>query len=157
MHLVSRGDGLSDEQRIEGAAQGLLRDLARLNRALFRAGAWGLTRSELSVLDALGDGPLRVTELVARTGMVQPRVTVLLQKLQDRELVTRRRCTTDRRAVETELAPAGRQLLEEGRRRMAAALLQALRTQPVDDCEQAVGAARRAVTTLAHAMDPEAT
>ncbi|MFB7593788.1 MarR family winged helix-turn-helix transcriptional regulator [Streptomyces sp. NPDC056160] len=144
-------------QRIEIAAHGLLHDLGRLNRALFRAGDFGLTRSEVSVLDALAAAPLRVTELARRTGMVQPRVTVLLQKLEGRELVTRHRCATDRRAVETALTPAGRRLLDEGRQRMAEALLRALRTTPVDDCERAVCAARQSVATLAEAMEPEAT
>ncbi|WP_086725388.1 MarR family winged helix-turn-helix transcriptional regulator [Streptomyces carpinensis] len=158
MHVTTGvGGGLSDEQRIESAAHGLLRDLGRLTRALFRAGEFGLTRSEVSVLDALADAPLRVTELAARTGMVQPRVTVLLQKLEDRELVTRRRCATDRRAVETSLTPAGRRLLDQGRQRMAAALLSALHTTTVDDCERAVCAARESVATLAEAMEPEAT
>ncbi|MFD7710194.1 MarR family winged helix-turn-helix transcriptional regulator [Streptomyces sp. NPDC059786] len=159
MHLSPSGgaptdDAPSDEQRVETAAHGLLRDLAVLTRALFRAGEYGLTRSEVSVLDALDGAPLRVTELAARTGMVQPRVTVVLQKLADRELVTRRRCTTDRRALETTLTPAGRHLLEQGRQRMAAALLEGLRTTTVDDCEHAVSAARRSIGTLAHAMQP---
>ncbi|GAA2912560.1 MarR family winged helix-turn-helix transcriptional regulator [Streptomyces mexicanus] len=154
MHIpTDAGGGLSEEQRIETAAHGLLRDLGRLNRALFRAGDYGLTRSEVSVLDALAAAPLRVTELAARTGMVQPRVTVILQKLQERELVTRRRCTTDRRAVETSLTPAGRQLLDQGRQRMAAALLSALNTTPVEDHERVVRAARQSVALLAHAME----
>ncbi|GHJ41640.1 MarR family winged helix-turn-helix transcriptional regulator [Streptomyces sp. TS71-3] len=165
MHVLSgvvdgdpAGSGPPDgEGRVERAAHGMLRDLGRLNRALFRAGEYGLTRSEVSLLDALEAAPLRVTELAARTGMVQPRVTVLLQKLADRELVARRRCTTDRRAVETALTPAGRLLLERGRRRMAAALLNALHTTTVDDCERAVRDARRAVATLVDAMEPEAT
>lgn len=135
----------------------MLRDLSRLARALFRAGEYGLTRSEASLLAALETAPLRVTELAAHSGMVQPQVTVLLQKLEDRDLVARRRCTTDRRPVETTLTPAGRRLLEQGRQRMAAALLDALRLPTVDECEHAVYAARRAVATLAEAMEPEAT
>ncbi len=158
MHATTGvGGGLSDEQRIESAAHGLLRDLGRLTRALLRAGEFGLTRSEVSVLDALAAAPLRVTELAAHAGMVQPRVTALLQKLEDRELVTRRRCTTDRRAVETSLTPAGRLLLDQGRQRMATALLSALHTTPIDDCERVVCAAQKSVATLAEAMEPEAT
>ncbi|WP_051812717.1 MarR family winged helix-turn-helix transcriptional regulator [Streptomyces sp. NRRL S-340] len=158
MHVPSDAQsGLPPGQRIENAAHGLLRDLGRLNRALFRAGDFGLTRSEVSVLDALAAAPLRVTELALRTGMVQPRVTVLLQKLESRELVVRRRCETDRRAVETALTTAGRRLLDQGRQRMAEALLAALHTTPVDDCEAAVCAARQSVAVLVEAMEPEAT
>lgn len=158
MHVFSDGDSaLVDARRIEGAAHGMLRDLSRLSRALFRAGEYGLTRSEASLLDALEAGPLRVTEVAARTGMVQPQVTVLLQKLEDRGLVVRRRCTADRRAVETELTPAGRRLLAQGRQRMAAALLTALHSPTVDACERTVCDARQAVATLAEAMEPETT
>ncbi|TWV35917.1 MarR family transcriptional regulator [Streptomyces misionensis] len=147
----------SAERRIQSVAQGMLRDLARLTQALFRAGEYGLTRTEASLLAALETTPRRVTELAARTGMVQPRVTVLLQKLEDQGLVERRRCTTDRRAVETSLTPAGRRLLEQARQRMAAALLEALHSPTVEECERTVRAARQAVATLAEAMEPEAT
>ncbi|MET8613572.1 MarR family winged helix-turn-helix transcriptional regulator [Streptomyces misionensis] len=145
------------ERRIQSAAQGLLRDLARLTLALFRAGEYGLTRTEASLLAALETTPRRVTELAARTGLVQPRVTVLLQKLEDQGLVERRRSTTDRRVVETTLTPGGRRLLEQARQRMAAALLDALHSPTVEECERTVYAARQAVATLAQAMEPETT
>lgn len=153
MHIPSdAGDGLSDERRIETAARSMLRDLGQLNRALFRAADFGLSRSEESVLDALAATPLRVTELAARTGMVQPRVTVIPQQLQERDLVTRRRCSADRHALETSITPAGRHLLGQGRQRMAAALLSALRPTPVEDCGRVMCAARLSVVLLAEAM-----
>jgi DNA-binding MarR family transcriptional regulator len=151
------GDNSLVERRIESAAHGLLRDLAKLSRALFRAGEYPLTRSEASLLDALEAAPLRVTELAARTGMAQPRVTVLLQKLQERGLTERRRCATDRRAVETTLTPAGRELLRQGRQRMAAALIEALHTPTADECERTVHTTRQAVAALAEAIEPEVT
>jgi DNA-binding MarR family transcriptional regulator len=154
MHLSSAVPDTSDEQRIEAAARGLLSGIGRLTRALFKAGDYGLTRSEVSVLDALEEAPLRVTAIAARTGMVQPRVTVLLQKLEEHGLVTRQRCTDDRRGVETALTPAGRELLERGRQQMAVALREALDTG-VEDSERAVKVARDAVTTLANAMESE--
>ncbi|CAK7284535.1 hypothetical protein SGPA1_30408 [Streptomyces misionensis JCM 4497] len=88
---------------------------------------------------------------------MQPRVTVLLQKLEDQGLVERRRSTADRRVVETTLTPGGRRLLEQARQRMAAALLDALHSPTVEECERTVYAARQAVATLAQAMEPEAT
>lgn len=145
----------SDEQRIENAARGLLRGIGRLSQALFRAGDFGLSRSHTAVLDALESTFRRVTELAGHTGLTQPRVTVCLQELEERGLVERARCAKDRRAVETSITPAGRELLEAARQRMAAALLEGLRSN-VDDPERAVGAARDAVSTLLHAIEPEA-
>ncbi|WP_320783386.1 MarR family winged helix-turn-helix transcriptional regulator [Streptomyces sp. CRN 30] len=152
MHQSSSPAVPTDEQRIESAARGLLRGIGRLSQALFRAGDLALTRSQVAVLDALEDGPRRVTALAAYTGMVQPRVTVVLQGLEERGLATRTRSAADRRVVEASLTPAGRELLERGRRRMAAALLRGL-DAGVDDSERAVGAAREALTALTRAME----
>ncbi|MEU0744354.1 MarR family transcriptional regulator [Streptomyces sp. NPDC006134] len=152
MHLSLPPDGPTDEQRIESAARGLLRGIGRLAQTLFRAGDFGLTRSQAAVLDALEDGPRRVTALAAYTGMAQPRVTVVLQSLEERGLASRERRASDRRVVEASLTPAGRDLLEQGRRRMAAALLRGL-DAGVDDSERAVAAARDALATLLNAMD----
>ncbi|MER5949569.1 MarR family winged helix-turn-helix transcriptional regulator [Streptomyces sp. NPDC001904] len=161
MHLSegSRGGPVVDPvdvgtQRIESAARGLLRGIAALSQMLFRAGEFGLTRSQVAVLDALEQGPSRVTALAARTGMAQPRVTVILQQLQEAGLVERRRCEDDRRAVETSLSAAGRGLLERGRQRMAAALLTALDggAGSTDESERAVAAARSAITPLVDAL-----
>ncbi|MET9496186.1 MarR family transcriptional regulator [Streptomyces sp. NPDC006552] len=140
--------------RIEGAARGLLRGIGQLTQALFRAGDYALTRSQVALLDALEAGPRRVTELAAATGMAQPRVTVILQKLEEAGLVQRQRCANDRRAVRTSLTPAGRDLLERGRQRMAGALLAAL-DGGIDDSERAVKAARDAIAVLVHAMESE--
>jgi DNA-binding MarR family transcriptional regulator len=150
MHLSSA----PDEQRIEDAARGLLRGIGRLSQALFRAGEFGLPRSHTAVLDALEPGPRRVTGIAAHTGLAQPRVTIVLQELEERGLTERERCSRDRRAVEASLTPAGRELLERARQRMASALLEGLRTN-VDAPEQAVGLARDAVSTLLHAVEPE--
>jgi DNA-binding MarR family transcriptional regulator len=154
MHLSASPAGPTDEQRIECAARGLLRGIGRLAQALFRAGEFGLTRSQAAVLAALEDGPRRVTALAAHTGMVQPRVTVVLQSLEERGLAVRERRAADRRVVEASLTPAGQDLLDAGRRRMAAALLRGL-DAGVEDSERAVGAARNALTTLLHAIEPE--
>ncbi|MFJ8820876.1 MarR family winged helix-turn-helix transcriptional regulator [Streptomyces sp. NPDC102467] len=159
MHLSSGSVEPLEARRVEGAARGLLRGIGQLTQALFKAGEFGLTRSQVALLDALEPGPRRVTELAAATGMAQPRVTVILQKLAEAGLVERERCAADRRAVQTSLTPAGRDLLERGRRRMAGALLAAL-DGSIDDPEhavRAVGSARDAIAVLVHAMESERT
>ncbi|MFJ8885012.1 MarR family winged helix-turn-helix transcriptional regulator [Streptomyces sp. NPDC102402] len=154
MHQSSSRADPTDEQRIESAARGLLRGIGRLSQTLFRTGDFGLGRSQVAVLDALEEGPRRVTALAAYTGMAQPRVTVVLQGLEERGLTTRGRPAADRRVREASLTPAGRELLDRGRRRMAAALLRGL-DAGVDDSERAVAAARDALTTLLNAIDSE--
>ncbi|MCQ4211181.1 MarR family winged helix-turn-helix transcriptional regulator [Streptomyces longispororuber] len=158
MHLssvsVAPAD-VSEARRIESAARGLLRGIGHLTQALFRAGEFGLTRSQVALLDALEAGPSRVTALAARTGMAQPRVTVLLQKLAEAGLVERQRCADDRRAVHTSLTPAGRELLERGRQLMATSLLDAL-DGGIEDSERAVSTARDAIATLVNAIESEA-
>ncbi|AEW98973.1 MarR family winged helix-turn-helix transcriptional regulator [Streptantibioticus cattleyicolor] len=144
-----------DEQRIERAARGLLSGINRLSRTLFQTGDFGLPRSAATALDALEDHPRRVTELTSYTGLTQPRVTVVLQELEERGLVERRRCAEDRRAIMAHITPRGRELLEQARQRMAAALLDALRAG-VDDPEHTVAVAREAVCTLLNALEPEA-
>ncbi|OON83010.1 transcriptional regulator [Streptomyces tsukubensis] len=139
---------------MENAARGLLRGIGKLSQALFRIGDFGLSRSHMGVLDAMEDRPRRVTELATYTGVTQPRVTVVLQDLEDRGLVERRRSAKDRRAVEASLTPAGADLLRQGRQRMSAALLDALRAD-VEDPEHTVAVARDAVSTLLHAFEPE--
>src|SRR3954471_12492702 len=100
-----------DEQRVEQAARGLLGGIGRLSRVLFQAGEFGLPRSSASALDVLEGGPRRVTELTSYTGLTQPRVTVVLQELEEHGLVERRRCATDGRATEAHITPLGRDLL----------------------------------------------
>ncbi|MGQ4515876.1 MarR family transcriptional regulator [Streptomyces sp. DW26H14] len=145
---------MSDEQRVVAAARGLLRNIGRLSRDLYLAGEFGLSRSHVSVLDALETRGLRVTELAADTGLTQPRVTVVLQELAERGFAERTRCATDRRAVDATITPEGRRYLDEARQRMAAALHTGLaaRGSGADDSERVVLAARAAVSTLLDAL-----
>ncbi|WP_369205621.1 MarR family winged helix-turn-helix transcriptional regulator [Streptomyces sp. PU-14G] len=144
-----------DEQRIEQAARGLLSGIGRLSRLLFRTGDFGLPRSSATALDALEEGPRRVSELTSHTGLTQPRVTTVLKELETRGLVERRSCARDGRATEAHLTPLGRELLERGRRRMAAALLEGLHAH-ADDPEHTVAVAREAVCTLLTSLESEA-
>jgi DNA-binding MarR family transcriptional regulator len=145
---------MSDEQRVVAAARGLLRTIGRLSRDLYQAGEFGLSRSHVSVLDALETRGLRVTELATDTGLTQPRVTVVLQELVERGLAARTRCTTDRRAVDASITPEGRQYLEDARQRMAGAIRAGLaaRGSDAEDSERAVLAAREAVSILLDAL-----
>lgn len=85
------------------------------NRAgrLFRE--YDLTPSQYNVLRILrGEGqPLPCLEIANRMLQVVPAMTGLLDRLEKMELVSRERCTQDRRVVYVDLTPKGRELVNQ--------------------------------------------
>lgn len=71
----------------------------------------GLTGPQLLLLQELGDGEISAGALAERVCLSQATVTGILDRLQRRGLVTRRRDQEDRRRVLAAVTPAGRQLL----------------------------------------------
>jgi DNA-binding MarR family transcriptional regulator len=75
---------------------------------------WGLTPQQFNVLRILrGAGPEGLPTLVVGERMLErtPGVTRMIDRLEGRGLVIRRRCTEDRRKVFCAIAPAGLELL----------------------------------------------
>ena len=88
----------------------------KLERALQRA--HDLSVSEYTVLDVLArqDGfHLRMSQLSQAVVLSQSATTRLVTRLEDRGLLARYLCPTDRRGIYTELTPAGVELLEAAR------------------------------------------
>ena len=85
------------------------------NRAgrLFRE--YDLTPSQYNVLRILrGEGqPLACLEIANRMLQVVPAMTGLLDRLEKMELVSRERCTQDRRVVYVDLTPKGKELVNQ--------------------------------------------
>ncbi|MEU6575250.1 MarR family transcriptional regulator [Streptomyces sp. NPDC046805] len=123
---------------------------------MYRIGDFGVPHSHVNVLTALETGPHRVSTLTLPTGLTQPRVTVLLQELEEDGLVERRRSTDDRRVTNVSLTEQGRDLLRLGRQRIAAALLATLGTT-ADDTERIGSTARETVLNLLNALESEVT
>ncbi|QWF78412.1 MarR family winged helix-turn-helix transcriptional regulator [Amycolatopsis sp. CA-230715] len=99
----------------------------RLERELRRAHE--LSVSEYSVLDVLSrqDGfHLRMNQLSTAVVLSQSATTRLVTRLEERGLLQRYLCPTDRRGVYTEVTPAGHELLAAVRPTHDAALGQAL-------------------------------
>ncbi len=92
----------------------------------------GLSVREYSVLDVLGrqqlddGGHLRMNELADAVVLSQSATTRLVNRLEDRGLLTRYLCPTDRRGIYTEVTDAGRRLLAEARPTNDDALAEAL-------------------------------
>jgi DNA-binding MarR family transcriptional regulator len=106
--------GFSSPQ--QAAVVGLLRtnDLFQYRFGqLFRE--YGLTQPQYNVLRVLRaeGGPLPCLEIAARMITVVPAITSLIDKLETRGLVTRERCTADRRVWYVALAAAGTKLLKQ--------------------------------------------
>ncbi|KAB8163303.1 MarR family transcriptional regulator [Streptomyces sp. 3MP-14] len=103
---------------------------AQIERALQEA--HGLSVREFSVLDVLSaqhdgeGGHFRMTALADAVVLSQSATTRLVNRLEDRGLLTRYLCPTDRRGIYTDVTPAGRELLERARPTNEEALAEAL-------------------------------
>ena len=96
---------------------GLLEIHKRLTRLLNAEleGAHGLSLSALELMSRLAAEEhrlLRLTDLAERSGLSLSRVSRIVDVLEARGLVERRRCPEDRRARNAGLTPAGAELLE---------------------------------------------
>lgn len=96
-------------------ADEVLRELRRIIRATqlnarTLAREAGLTASQLTLLQHLANrGELSPRQLAQAMGLSQATVSVLLERLEGRGLVARRKAEGDRRQVRVCLTPAGRQ------------------------------------------------
>jgi len=71
-----------------------------------------LTMPQLKTLANLLDGPLRMGDVAAQSGISHSAATAMIDRLVDRTLVTRSHDCHDRRVVVCELAPKGREVIE---------------------------------------------
>lgn len=84
---------------------------------------------EFTVMDSLGrqDGwHMRMQQLARAAALSSSAATRLVNRLEDRRLLTRILCADDRRGIYTELTPAGRKLLAKARPTHDATLEKAL-------------------------------
>jgi DNA-binding MarR family transcriptional regulator len=135
----------SKQQRSEAidlVATTLLGRANRLTRLLMRSGAHELSRTEAGVLSSLEDGARRITELAATEALAQPTITQLVDKLEARSLVGRRRDPEDGRVVLVAITAVGRKELEDLRIEVRATMREALADLP--DAE---------LTELSHAAE----
>jgi DNA-binding MarR family transcriptional regulator len=108
------------------ALRRIVRDLRLSSREAERDA--GVSGAQLFVLQALAGG--RVTslnELAERTHTDQSSVSVVVRRLADRKLVTRKASRLDARRIELSLTPAGHRMLARCPEPMQARLLAAIR------------------------------
>jgi DNA-binding MarR family transcriptional regulator len=83
-------------------------------------------------------GPLRLTELAARVGLDHSTVSRHVGRLLDAGIVSRLQDTSDRRAWQVELTPAGRSMLDDALGRRAEVLGEVFASWPTADQRELV-------------------
>jgi DNA-binding MarR family transcriptional regulator len=121
--------------RLNEVAAALPLRVAALNRLFLRRTSVDVARTEASVMAAISEGPRRITDLACATGVTQPAMTLVVNRLQERRLVTREPDPEDRRAVRVALTPAGVELFAQLREEYRALLHREMASLSDDDIE----------------------
>lgn len=118
---MGNGDAREVAARLHSSALRLLRDLRR------EEDGGGLSAPRLSALSAIVfAGPMSLAELAQAERVKPPTMSRLVDALVERGLVTRVARPGDRRSVEIEATPAGRDLLDAGSERRVGVLVKRL-------------------------------
>jgi DNA-binding MarR family transcriptional regulator len=136
-------------EQIDYVSSELLPRAALLIRLLVRQLGGELSRTEIGLLNTLGGGARRITELAELEGLAQPTITILMKQLEKKGLVTRTRQSDDGRVVLVDLTETGSAALEDYRGRLRALLggyLAEIADEPVE-------ALATATETLAQLVD----
>src|SRR5258708_19931682 len=103
-------DTLTDVRRSMDAIRSVVRSLRLNTRAI--AQTIGITLAQLYVLQQVAERPAEsLNDLAERTATHQSSVSVVVRRLVDRGLVSRRSSTIDKRRVQIAVTPAGQTLL----------------------------------------------
>ncbi|WP_437279462.1 MarR family transcriptional regulator [Sorangium sp. So ce375] len=139
--------GGPDAQRVMDAIRAIVQRLRVSSRACERQ--LGLSSAQLFVLQQLDQAAASsIAELAQRTLTHQSSVSVVVARLAERGLVTRRPSPEDARRTEISLTPSGRALLRRAPRTAQAELVAAIDRLPPDE---RLGLAQ-SLTTLARAL-----
>lgn len=132
----------------------IVQSLRRIVRALhsYSQGVrarYGLTGPQLWAVKTLhGTGPIAVGALAEALAVHQSSVSTLLDRLEERGLVTRRRRDTDRRVVDVALTRRGGAMAADAPEAAQGRLLHALDTMPATQVHGLSGAVRRLVAAM---------
>jgi DNA-binding MarR family transcriptional regulator len=132
----------------------LVRYAGRLSRLFTQLAGPGPSRTEAAVLAAVAERPRRITELARLVGVTQPRITTLVQSLEERGLLSREPDPDDGRAVRIALSQDGRELFEARQRRIGVALAASLAEQRLDAGEVVADAAAT-LRVVVGALEPQ--
>jgi DNA-binding MarR family transcriptional regulator len=109
MYQTNDDNPISD--RVLIALRQIIRSIDIRSKRLVKQ--FGLTGPQLLILQEIaGAGEITASELAKAISLSQATVTGILERLEKRNLIARRRSTSDRRRVKVSATPNGRQLLE---------------------------------------------
>ena len=111
----------------------LLVRTSRLARLMNRMGTRSLTRTESCLLDTLSGGQRTINELAETEALTQPAVSKLVDRLERRELVARRRADRDARVVLVSITAAGSAALEQEVEHVRSRMRETLSELPAGD------------------------
>jgi DNA-binding MarR family transcriptional regulator len=123
----------SRDAALDAVATTLLGQASRLTRLLLKTGSRELSRTEVGLLTTLADGRRSVGELGETEALAQPSVSKLVDRLEARGLVTRRRDANDGRVVLVSISAEGETQLKEVRAHIQSVLRDALTDLPAAD------------------------
>lgn len=127
---------------VDYVSRTLLSRASRLTRVLLRFGSRELSRTESGLLLTLVDGPRRITELADTEALAQPTVTQLVDKLQRRGLVSRKRDAADGRVVLVSITADGRARLDAVQGQFRTQMRQAVEGLDDEELAQLVAASQ---------------
>jgi DNA-binding MarR family transcriptional regulator len=117
----------------------------------------GVTGAQLFVLQILAESPaLSLNELAQRTLTHQSTVSVVVNRLARRGLVTKRRSEDDGRRVELRLSPEGKALVRRSPQVAQGRLIEGLHALPVREGRELARLLRRLVAAMGAAREPAA-
>ena len=143
---------IAADAAVEAVAQTLPERSARMTRRLLQEIPLPLSRTELSLLATVEDGPRRVTGIADAERLAQPTVTLLVKGLEAQGWLSRERDPADGRAVLVHLTDAGRETLGAARAELRQALMVHLSALS-DDQVRALAAASDALVPLIEALE----
>src|SRR4051812_8929844 len=126
-------DGVDDDViRSMDAIRSVVRALRINTRAIEQK--IGISLAQLFVLQQVAERPAEsLNDLAERTATHQSSVSVVVRRLADRGLVSRRASTMDKRRVQIAVTPAGEKLLVGAPRTIQLRLMTALEKLPAED------------------------
>jgi len=119
--------------QLDDIAEALPQRSAALSRLFLTRSSVCVSRTEVGVLRNLREGPRRITELAAEERVTQPAITLLVNRLAERDWVKRVPDPSDGRAVLVSLTPVGEEAFEQLRAEYRALLHEEMAT--LDDTE----------------------
>jgi DNA-binding MarR family transcriptional regulator len=121
--------------QIDEIAEALPTRAAMLSRLFLAQSTLRVSRTEVGVLQALAEGPCRITVLAAREGVTQPAITVLVNRMVARGWVRRDADPLDGRVVLVAQTDQGREVWERLRREYRALLHEEMASLPDADVD----------------------